>query len=137
MKKIISGLIMALTGILICSILAIAEPVVYQITPTILQASKILPQNLIQGTNYRISEDIQNDGAINTYLLNTNDGFVYVESTAELMVRINELNALPKMKELSRQGVFKDSLVAGVKAPFKLTGKLVTSPIESTKNIAS
>ncbi len=137
MKKIISGLIMTLTGILICSTLAVAETEVYQIAPTILQASKCLPHDLIQGTNYRFSEDVQNDGAINTYLLNTNDGFFYIESNAELLVRIIELNALQKMKELYRQGVFKNSLVSGVKAPFKLAGKLVTSPIESTKNIAN
>ncbi len=136
MKKIISGLILALAGVLICSTLAVAETEVYQTTPITLQASKCLPHNLIQGTNYRISEEVQNDGAINTYLLNTNDGFIYIESNAELLVRINELNALPKMKELSRQEVFKDSLVTGVKAPFKLVGELVTSPIESTENIA-
>ena len=39
------------------------------------------------------------------------------------------------MNEMERLGVFKDSLVAGVKAPVKLAGNLVTAPIESTKNI--
>ncbi len=135
MKKVINGLIMALAGVLLCGALAVAGNEVYQNAPATLQASKCLPQNLLQGINYKISEEVRNDGAINTYLVNTNDGFFYIESDAKLLVRINELNALPKMKELSRQGVFKDSLVSGVKAPFKLAGELITSPIESGKNI--
>ena len=113
--------------------LAAAPP--FQTTPINLESANLLPANLLKGSNYRISKAVQNDGIINTYQIDTDDGFIFVESTAELLARINELNALAKMNEMERLGVFKDSLVAGVKAPVKLVGNLVTAPIESTKNI--
>ncbi len=126
--------ITALTMVLIwCGAGLAASP--FQPTPTTLKTADLLPANLIKGDNYRIAATVQNDGVINTYQIDTDDGFIFVESTAELLVRINELNALAKMNEMERKGVFKDSLVTGVKAPVKLAGDLVTAPIESTKNI--
>ena len=126
--------ILALTLILIwCGTGFTAQT--FQQTPIMLKTADLLPASLIKGDNYRIAETVQNDGVINTYQLDTDDGFIFVESTAELLVRLNELGALAKMNEMERKGVFKDSLVAGVKAPVKLAGDLVTSPVESTKNI--
>jgi len=107
----------------------------FQPTPIMLKASHILPASLLAGENYRVEERVQNDGVINTYQLSTTSGIVFVESTTELMIRVNELQALMRMNEMERKGVFKDSLVAGVKAPVKLAGDLVTKPIESGKNI--
>ena len=130
----ISGQILAFTMLLICCGSGWATPQ-FQQTPILLKASELLPANLIKGDNYRIAETVQNDGVINTYQLDTNDGFIFVESTAELLVRINELKALTKMNEMERSGVFKDSLISGVKAPVKLAGNLVTSPIQSSKDI--
>ncbi len=127
--------IIAFTIVLIwCGSGLAASP--FQQTPIMLKTADLLPASLIKGDNYRIAETVQNDGVINTYQLDTDDGFIFVESTAELLVRINELKALAKMNEMERKGVFKDSLVSGVKAPVKLAGDLVTSPVESTKNIA-
>ncbi len=125
----------ALALILIWCGTGFAAPTFHQ-TPIMLKTADLLPASLIKGDNYRIAETVQNDGVINTYQLDTDDGFIFVESTAELLVRINELKALAKMNEMERKGVFKDSLVSGVKAPVKLVGNLVTSPVESTKNIA-
>ena len=130
----ISGQILAFIVLLICCGSAWATPQ-FQQTPILLKASELLPANLIKGDNYRIAETVQNDGVINTYQLDTDDGFIFVESTAELLVRINELKALAKMNEMERSGVFKDSLISGVKAPVKLAGNLVTSPIQSSKDI--
>ena len=130
----ISGQILAFIVLLICCGSGWATPQ-FQQTPILLKASELLPANLIKGDNYRIAETVQNDGVINTYQLDTDDGFIFVESTAELLVRINELKALTKMNEMERSGVFKDSLISGVKAPVKLAGNLVTSPIQSSKDI--
>jgi len=108
----------------------------FQHTPIILKASELLPAALIQGANYRISENVQNDGLINTYQIDTNQGFYFVESNAMLLERINELRALEKMNELERKGIFKKSLVNGVKAPLTLAGDIVNSPVKTTKDVA-
>ena len=125
---------LVLTLVLICCGVGFAE-VQFQTTPITLKTAELLPENLLKGDNYRIAETVQNDGVINTYQLDTDDGFIFVESTAELLIRLNELSALKKMNEMERKGVFKDSLVEGVKAPVKLVGGLVTSPVETSKNV--
>ena len=118
-----------------CSLGSALAATPFQQTPIFLKAHDILPAALLTGENYRVAERVQNDGVINTYQLDTTSGIIFVESTTELMIRINELQALMRMNEMERKGVFKDSLVAGVKAPVKLAGDLVTKPIESSKNI--
>lgn len=130
----ISRLLIIFTIVLIWWGIGLAAPP-FQPTPIILKAGDLLPASLIKGDNYTIADTVRNDGVINTYQLNTSYGILFVESTAELRVRINELNALKGMEEMERKGVFKDSLVSGVKAPVKLVGDLVTSPVQTTKNI--
>ncbi len=110
-------------------------PPPFQTTPILLKASTLLPAAILSGKNYRVSENVRNDGVINTYQIDTNNGFFFVESTAVLLERINELQALEKMYEMERKGVFKDSLITGIKAPVKLAGNLVTSPVDTTTSI--
>lgn len=107
----------------------------YVQTPIILNAKDILPQDLLQGENYKVEDKVRNDGLINTYHLSTNYGLLAVESTAELMIRITELNALKTMEEMDRKNVFGKALKEGVKAPVKGAVDLITSPIETTKGI--
>ncbi len=105
-------------------------------TPITLKTADILPESLLQGNNYKLAETVYNDGVINTYQIATDFGFYYAESTPELLLIINDLNALAEMQKLNRLDTFKSSLISGAKAPVKLVGNLVTSPLESTKNIA-
>ena len=112
-----------------------AAPTPFQPLPIRLKASEVLPAALIKGPNYRISEIVQNDGVINTYQIDTGNGFFFVESNVALLEKINELRALAKLQQLERSGVFKDSLITGVKAPVKLAGDLVTSPVKTVGNV--
>ena len=103
--------------------------------PITLKAKDVLPSDLLQGENYKVQDNVKNDGLVNTYQVTTDDGLLTVESTAELLIRITELKALVIMEEMDRKKVFGDALVAGVKAPVKGAVELVKSPIETSKNI--
>jgi hypothetical protein len=109
----------------------------YQQVPVTLKAENVLPKTLLKGKNYRIEDEVQNDGLINTYKLVTDYGPLRVESTGELMIRIMELNALVAMEEMDRKNVFGEAVVEGVKAPVKGAAALVTSPVETTKGIVT
>jgi len=112
-----------------------AHAALYTQPPISLKAQGTLPQNLLQGKNFKVETNVKNDGLINRYQLTTDYGPLTVESTAELLVRITELNALVIMEEMDRKKVFGDALVAGVKAPVKGAVALVTSPIDTGKDI--
>jgi len=107
----------------------------YHPIPVTLKAENVLPKTLLKGKNYRVEDDVQNDGLINTYQLTTDYGPLRVESTAALMIRIMELNALDAMEEMERKNVFGEALVEGAKAPVKGAAALVTSPVDTTKGV--
>lgn len=116
---------------------SVASDTKLQPLPIILKSKDVLEKDLLQGENYTINPSVMNDGLINTYHLTTDYGSFEMESTAGLMNRLNELNALRKMEALEQSGVFKDSLVEGVKAPISGVVDLVKSPIETTKGFIS
>ncbi len=135
MKKTLIWSLM-LVGFALFSFTSAAVAEEYAQTPIMLKANDVLPQNIIKGDNYKVADKVINDGLINTYELNTDYGTIAAEGTAELMIRIHELKALKVMEEVDRTGVFGDAVVSGVKAPFKGAVALVTSPIDTTKNVA-
>jgi len=108
----------------------------YHPIPVTLKAENVLPKTLLKGENYLVEDNVQNDGLINTYQLTTDYGSLRVESTALLMIRIMELNALDAMEIMERKNVFGEAVVEGVKAPVQGAAAMVTSPVETTKGIA-
>ena len=87
-----------------------AELPQFQQPPFILKASKMLPKDLLVGSNCRIRETVKNDGFVNTYNLDTDYGPLTVESTSLLMERVTELKALHHMEELKKKDAFVDAL---------------------------
>lgn len=104
--------------------------------PISLNVREILPDTLLKGKNYSIEERVRNDGVINTYHVTTKYGPFAVKSTAELLIRITELNALSVMEEIDRSEVFGDAVVGGAKATVEGAAALVTSPVETSKQVA-
>ena len=96
----------------------------------------LLPQDLLQGHNYKIENEVKNDGIFNTYQLSTDYGPVTIESDSILMIRIAELRALKAMEELQESEAFTEAVGDSVTGTVKGAGKLVTSPVETSKNIA-
>jgi hypothetical protein len=111
------------------------EPAAFANPPFVLNAADTVAENLLRGENYSIEDSVSSDGLINTYRLSTDYGPLTVESTAELMMRIDELNALVIMEEMDRKAVFGDALVSGVKGTVKGAAELVTHPVDGTKNL--
>ena len=105
--------------------------------PVELQAANVLPKALLSGPNYRVQAAVKNDGIMNSYGLETSEGTLRVESTAYLLMRIGELNAMQKLEEMAKTEVFKDALVKSGKAPLTTAKGLVTEPVETVKGVAT
>jgi len=138
MKKgsiILALLLFALVNAILVWFVDTAVSKDYVQPPVKLSAKDVLPKDLLKGENYRVDDKVQNDGLINTYQLSTDYGPLTVESTAELLIRINELKALVIMEEMDRKKVFGDALVASAKGTVKGAAELITSPIETSKSI--
>jgi len=105
--------------------------------PTTLNASQILPPDLLAGPNHRVEERVYNDGFLNTYRVGSKFGTFVAVSTAMLRKRIGEINALVRMEQIQGTKEYAASIKeAGTDtlAGFK---NLVTKPVDTVKGAAS
>jgi hypothetical protein len=109
----------------------------FQKTPIILLASEVLPRSMLIGPNYRIKDAVVNDGLVNTYELDTLYGPVKVESTALLVKRIGELNALAKIEEIKKTDIYLKALQGAAMAPVNTAVGLVENPVGTVEGIGS
>jgi hypothetical protein len=109
----------------------------FQKTPVVLQASDVLPRELIQGPNYTVRATVISDGFINTYDLDTNYGPLRVESTALLLKRIGELKALAQIEQLKNTDVYMSAFRQVAAGPLNTAEGLVQDPSGTVSNVAS
>lgn len=100
-----------------------------------LDLDQVVSTQPLKGENYTLDATVRNDGLINYYILNTDYGRASAQSTAELEIRIAELNALVSLEKMKGTEVFKDSFVKGVKGTGEGLLELVKSPVETSKQI--
>jgi hypothetical protein len=109
----------------------------FQKTPIVLLASDVLPKPMLIGPNYRIKDTVINDGLINTYGLDTLYGPLKVESTALLVKRIGELNALVKIEEIKKSSAYLKALQKAAMLPVDTAVGLVRNPVGTVEGIGS
>ncbi len=136
-----------LRGVVLCTVMALALcgsvfastalSGEFQKTPVVLQASDVLPGELIQGPNYVVRATVISDGFINTYDLDTNYGPLRVESTALLLKRIGELKALAQIEQLKNTDVYMNAFKQVARGPIKTAEGLVQDPSGTVSNVAS
>jgi len=109
----------------------------FQKTPIVLPASEVLPKQMLIGSNYRIKDPVINDGLVNTYELDTLYGPVRVESTALLVKRIGELNALVKIEEIKKTSAYLKAVQKAAMLPVNTAVGLVGDPVGTVEGIGS
>jgi hypothetical protein len=140
LNVIAATFIMVMISVAVHASSGTAQPVLFpelQEPPIILKASEVLSKDILIGPNYRIEQTVTNDGFINTYRLSTDYGPLTVESTALLLMRINELGAIEHMEKLEQTDVFKDAFKKGAKAPLNTAKALVKEPVETVKGVGT
>ena len=109
----------------------------FQKTPIVLLASEVLPKPILIGPNYSAKDTVINDGLVNTYELDTLYGPVRVESTALLVKRIDELNALVKIEEIKKSNAYLKALQKAAMLPVDTAVGLVRNPVGTVEGIGS
>ena len=70
--------------------------------PPLFRVADILPHALMAGPNHRVDDRFRNDGYMNHYTILSRFGTFQAESSAEVGIRIDELNALAAMEQVER-----------------------------------
>ncbi|MFO0417721.1 MAG: hypothetical protein ACK5Y6_10560 [Pseudomonadota bacterium] len=112
--------------------------------PQTLNASEILPSNLVKGPHHTLDQKVTNDGYFNLYTIRSRFGVMTVEGLPLLETRINEMNALAELEQLSSSKVFSDAAYKAGKgiilAPVKVvekTAKTLSDPQKISDTISA
>jgi hypothetical protein len=126
-----SCLVLALVGGLILQpSFTIAAQQAYESSP-VLNASKILPPELLAGPHHRVQERVQNDGYLNIYQIDSKFGTFTAVSTAMLRKRIGEINAMVVMEKVQGSKEYVDSIKEAGLDAMTSAMSLVTSPVKT------
>jgi hypothetical protein len=104
-----------------------AEPPAFEAPPT-LEASEVLPAELLKGADFSVDARVHNDGTW---------GNLQVVSTPLLRKRVHEARALRHIEELSKSKEFAESLGEAGKGAVRGARNLVTDPVDTVSSAAS
>ncbi len=102
-----------------------------------LQASKILPPELVAGPNHVVQERVVNDGYLNIYMIDSSFGQLRAASTAQLRQYVHELNAVARMELLSNSDAFKSGIKGKAGDVVSGTKNLVVNPVDTVSGAVS
>ena len=106
-------------------------------SPQVLHVSEVLPPDVTVGPDYRIGDLVYNDGLMNRFDINSDYGFLSVEGSDLLKVRLQEIEALRQMEELKRTQLYGDAFKKAATGPLKLAKGLVLHPLDTLSGVGT
>jgi len=103
--------------------------------PPTLKATAVLGQTPQKGTNYQIEDQVKNDGYTNTYSIDSTFGTFTAYGNSMLTVRLQEVEGIASLKEVSSSEAFAKAAAGRVTKPVESAKKIVEDPKETVKNI--
>lgn len=108
----------------------------FEVPPT-LQASQILPADLLKGPHHSVTETVVNDGYLNRYAIESTYGKFEGVMTAKLRKRVDEINAMAVMEKIKGTKAFKDSVIEAGGDVVHGLKNFVTKPIDTISGAVS
>ena len=132
MKKLIFPLFFAAANLVLGqteSILASDQAAnAYEELPE-LNASEILRDDILNGPYHKVREEVPTYSGANRFTIDSQFGVFDAEGNEMLLRRINEINAIAKLKDLSRTDEYKAALVKAAKAPVAAAKRIANDPL--------
>jgi hypothetical protein len=106
---------------------------VYEDLPE-LKASEILRPEFLKGTYFSVREEVPTFSGANHFTIDSDFGVFEAEGNEMLVTRIKEINAIARLKEVSRTDEFKNALTKAAKGPIASAKNIVTDPVNTISN---
>ena len=100
-----------------------------------LKASEILQDAYLVGPHHKVREEVPTSSGANRYSIDSEFGIFEAEGNEMLIRRVAEINAIAKLKEISRTDAFKDALGKAAKSRLNAAKNLVTDPVNTVKSM--
>jgi hypothetical protein len=94
-----------------------------------LNASDILKPEVVKGPHHTVRGPVSTFSGANRFMIDSEYGVFEADGNEMLLRRINEINAIARLKEVSRTDEYKAALVRSAKAPAAAAKRIANDPI--------
>jgi hypothetical protein len=100
-----------------------------------LKASEILRPDIFSGPNHKVRDEVSTYSGANRFIIDSDFGVFEAEGNEMLLRRVNEINAIAQLKEVSRTDAYKKALVTAAKSQLAAVKNIVTDPVNTVTNV--
>jgi hypothetical protein len=100
-----------------------------------LKASDILKPELLKGPHYVIRDPVPTASGMNQFTIDSDFGVFEADGNEMLLQRLKEIDAIARLREVSRTDEFKNSLVAAAKSPLNSARNIAKDPAQAISNV--
>src|SRR6201984_1902155 len=100
-----------------------------------LKASEILKPELVKGPHYVVPDPVPTASGMNQFTIDSDFGVFEADGNEMLLQRLKEIDAIARLREVSRGDEFKKSLVAAAKSPLNSAKNIAQDPAQAISNV--
>ncbi|MCB1008811.1 MAG: hypothetical protein KDB94_07935 [Acidobacteria bacterium] len=98
-------------------------------------AARYLPASQMAGEEWKVAPEAENDGAFNTYVVESRFGNFEARGNAKVAMRGREVGALLELEKVSKSEVFLDAVKDSALGSIETVMAFATKPVETVKGI--
>jgi hypothetical protein len=110
------------------------SPDTYEELPE-LKASEILQPNILSGPHHKVREEVPTFSGANRFTIDSDFGVFEAEGNEMLIRRVHEINAIAKLKDVSRTDQYKEALVKAAKSPLVAAKRIIEDPVGTVQSV--
>jgi hypothetical protein len=110
------------------------NPADYEELPE-LKASEILRPEILNGPHHKVQEPVPTYSGSNHFSIDSDFGAFEAEGNEMLIRRINEINAISELRDVSRTEQYKNALVKAAASTLTAAKSIVTDPMNTVANV--
>src|SRR6266571_6294670 len=100
-----------------------------------LKASEILKPELLKGPHHVVRDPVPTASGMNQFTIDSDFGVFEADGNEMLLQRLKEIDAIARLRDVSRTDEFKKSLVAAAKAPIASAKNIARDPAQTISNV--
>ncbi|HEY4272854.1 MAG TPA: hypothetical protein VGM65_12695 [Candidatus Udaeobacter sp.] len=100
-----------------------------------LKASEILKPELLKGPHYVVRDPVPTASGMNQFTIDSDFGLFEADGNEMLLQRLKEIDAIARLRDVSRSDEFKKSLVAAAKSPLNSARNIARDPAQAISNV--
>jgi hypothetical protein len=99
----------------------------------VLNASDLLPAEILKGSSYRVRDQVVTDGYLAHFMIDSDYGTFEAIGVPQAKRRIVEAEAIKKLVETSKGDLFAEGMKRSISQPIDAVKNIVNNPVESAK----